>query len=341
MQAGIVSCGVYIPRLRIKREEYQRAWGYSSRWVEEKSVAGFDEDSITMSVEAASNALTNANLDVSEIDAVYFASTSAPYAEKQNASTIATALGCKSDTATLDATSSTRSGTSALLSCLDFVASGRGRTGLVAAGDCPLGDPTGTLEHQLGAAAAAVVVGREQAAVKVEGSFSIASETLGERFRRDGQSYVTSVDLGPYHERAVDQVVTSCMKGMMDRLHRSPKDYAWLVLQGLDDGKAMGLSKKLGFEDSKIAPSMISAKIGDVGAASPLLALSKLLESTLQGQRMILCSYGPGGGADALSLSIEGEMKTVSGAAYADYLARKEYIDYMTYMKVRRIIAKG
>jgi 3-hydroxy-3-methylglutaryl CoA synthase len=278
---------------------------------------------------------------VSEIDAVYFASTSAPYAEKQNASTIATALGCKSVTATVDTTSSTRSGTSALLSCLDFVASGRGRTGLVAAGDCPLGDPTGTLEHQLGAAAAAVIVGREQVAVQVEGSFSVLSETLGERFRRHDQSYVTSVDLGPYHEREVDQVVTSCMKGMMDRLRRSPKDYAWFVLQGLDDGKAMELSKKLGFEDSKIAPSVISTRIGDVGAASPLLALSKLLESTLQGQRVILCSYGPGGGADALSLSVGRAMKPANGTAYEDYLARKEYIDYIAYMKVRRIIGKS
>jgi hydroxymethylglutaryl-CoA synthase len=338
LQAGIVGCGVYIPRLRIKREEYQRVWGYSSRWVEEKSVADFDEDSITMGVEAASNALRNAKVDVSEIDAVYFASTSPPYAEKQNASTIAAALGCRSATATADITSSTKSGTSALLSCLDFVGSGRGRAGLAVAADCPLSAPTGALEHQLGAAGAAMIVGAERVGGLVEGSYSIVSESLGERFRRDGQSSVTSVDLGPYYERALEGVVTSCVRGMMEKSHRSPKDYDWLVLQGLHDGKALELSKKLGFEEGKMARGMICAKIGDVGAASPLLGLSKVLESALPKEVGILCSYGAGGGADTLSLAVEGEMKPANGYGYEDYLARKEYIDYTTYLKVRKTL---
>lgn len=342
MQAGIVSCGIYIPRLRIKREEYQRVWGYfSPRGVEEKSVADFDEDSITMGVEAASNALRNAGVDASEMDAVYFASTSPPYAEKQNASTIATALGCRSDTATLDVTSSIRSGTSALMSCLDYASSGRGRTGLVVAADCPLGDPTAPLEHQLGAAAAAMIVGREKVGAVLDGSLSTTTESLGERFRRDGRSYVTTTDVAPYHEAKLGEVVTSCVKGIMERLHRSPNDYDWFVLQGLDDTKALELSKTLGFEESKITRSMVSSKIGDAGAASPLLALSRLLESALPKQLVILCSYGPGGGADALSLTVEREMKPTIGAGYDDYLARKEYIDYTTYLKVRRILGKS
>lgn len=112
---GIVGCGVYIPRLRIKREEYQKAWAYfAPRWLEEKSVVGFDEDAITMGVEAAANAFRNTKLDVSHVDAAYFASTSPPYSEKQNASTLAAALGCRSDTAALDMTSSAKCGLSAL-----------------------------------------------------------------------------------------------------------------------------------------------------------------------------------------------------------------------------------
>jgi hydroxymethylglutaryl-CoA synthase len=340
LQAGIVGCGIYIPRLRIKREEYQRAWGYSSRWVEEKSVADFDEDTITMGVQAASNALRNADVGSTEIDAVYFASTSPPYAEKQNASTIATALGCRSDTATSDFTSSTKSGTSALLSCLDFVNSGRGRLGLVVAADCPLSDPRGMLEHQLGAAAAAMIVGAERVRGLVEGSYSVVSESLGERYRRDGEAYVTTIDLGPYHETVLREVVTSCVEGMMQKLHRSSGNYDSLVLEGIDGGKALEVSKKLGFTDSKITPGIISMKIGDAGAASSLLALSKVLETTLVGQHVILCSYGAGAGADAISLAAREEIRPAAGTRCEDYLAQKEYIDYTTYIKLRKILGR-
>lgn len=342
MQAGIISSGVYIPRLKIKREEYQKAWGYfSPRGIEEKSVPDFDEDSITMGAEAGSNALRNAGVDASEVDAVYFASTSPPYAEKQNASTIAVALGCRSDTATLDLTSSTKSGVSALLSCLDFVSSGRGKTALVVAADCPLADPSTAVEHQLGAAGAAMVVGSERVGALLDGSYAVTRESIGERFRRGGESRLTRVDLGAYHEAVLEEAVSSCVNGVMRKLSRSPKDYDFIAFQGIEDAKALELTKKLEFEDKKVSASLISAKIGDVGAASPLLALSKILESASVGQRVLLCSYGPGAGADAASFVIEQKTKPAAGIGYEDYLARKEYIDYATYLKLRRSLGKN
>jgi hydroxymethylglutaryl-CoA synthase len=339
---GIISYGLHIPRFRIKREEYQRVWGYfSPRGVEEKSVADFDEDSVTMGVEAASNALRNARINESEIDAICFASTSPPYAEKQNASTIGAALGCRSDTVTLDLTSSPKSSVSALLSCLDLTSSGRGSTGLVVAADCPLADPSTPLEHQLGAAGAAMVVGSQRVGAVFDGSYSVTMESIGERFRRDGESHLTRVDLGAYHETILEEAVSSCVSGMMRKLNRSPKDYDFVALQGIEDAKALELSKKFGFEDKKATASLISAKIGDVGAASPLLALSRILESASTGQRVLLCSYGPGAGADAAGFVVEQEMKPGAGIAYEDYLARKEYIDYTTYVKLRRSLGKG
>jgi hydroxymethylglutaryl-CoA synthase len=341
LPTGIVGCGVYIPKLRIKREEYQKAWGYfAPRWLEEKSVADFDEDTITMGVEAASNALRNTKLDASHVDAVYFASTSPPYAEKQNASTVATALGCRNDTATMDITSSIRCGLSALLSGLDFVGSRRGKTSLIVAADTPLGDPSGPLDHQLGAGAAAVIVGRDMINGLIEGSFSVTSESIGERFRRDGHTSVATIDLGRYQEMSSDDVVISCVRDLMQQLGRSPNAYDFLALHGVDPARALDLAKKLGFEDTKTTPSLVSGKVGDTGAASPLLVLSKLLESSSFKQRILVCSYGPGGGADALSIVVDGEMKPVPGIGFDDHLAKKDYIDYSTYLKIRRFIGR-
>ena len=336
-----MSCGIYIPRLRIKREEYQKTWGYfAPRWLEEKSVAGFDEDPITMGVEAASNALRNASFEASAIDAVLFASTSPPYAEKQNASTIAAALGCKRNIASLDVTSSTKCGLSALLSGLDFVSSGRGDACLVVASDSPSGNPVDSLDHQLGAAAAAAIVGRDQQMGTVEGTFSVTTESLGERFRRDGQNYVSTVDLGRYHETISEDAVTSCVKGLIGKLNRSPRDYDFFGLHGVEEPRAIELARRLGFEENKITPAMVSGKIGDVGSASPLLGLSRILESASVRQHMILCSYGSGG-ADAISVAAENEMKPARGLGFEDYLERKEYIDYATYLKLRKFSGRN
>lgn len=337
LPVGIVGCGVYVPRQRIKREEYQKAWGYfAPRWVEEKSVADFDEDPITMAVEASSNALRNTGYGPSLLDALYFASTSPPYAEKQNATTIATAVGCRSDTATLDVSASTRCGLSALLSGLDYVNSSRGKTCLIVASDSPSGQPNGPLDHQLGAGAAAIILGRDITNGTVEGSVSLTSESLGERFRRDGHRFVTTLELGRYHDAASEATITSCVKELMKKLGRSTKDYDFFAIVGVDPNRGLELAKKLGFEETKTAPSSVLAKIGDTGAASSLIMLSKLLESSSFKQRVLLCAYGPGSGADALSIVVEGKMKAAEGLTLDEYLARKNYIDYPAYLRTRR-----
>jgi hydroxymethylglutaryl-CoA synthase len=339
LTAGIVGYGVYIPRLRIKREEYQKSWGYfAPRWLEEKSVADFDEDPVTMAVEAASNALHNTGRDASQIDAVYFASTSPSYSEKQSAGTVATALGCRRDTCTLDVSSSTMGGVSALLSGLDYVSSLRGKTSLIVASDSPSADPTGSLDHQLAAAAAAVIVGRDQVNGVVEGSYSVTSESFGERFRRDGSRFVATMDLGRYHDSTFEDTMRSCAVGLMQSLGRRPQDYDFFALMGTDPGRAVDIAKKLGFEETKASAFASLGKIGDAGAATPLLALSKLLELSSFKQHVLLCAYGPGSGATALSVVVDGEMKSVPGLSLDDYLSRKNYIDYPSYLRVRRFL---
>ena len=125
----------------------------------------------------------------------------------------------------------------------------------------------------------------------------------------------------------------------MQRVGRSPKDYDFLALQGIDPAKALDLSKRLGFED-KANLGDVSRNIGDTGAAAPLLILSRLLGSSSFKQRILVCSYGPGAGADALSIIVDGEMKPTAGITFDDYLSRKDYIDYSAYLKIRRFLGR-
>jgi hydroxymethylglutaryl-CoA synthase len=63
-KTGIIGYGAYVPRYRLPNTEVARVWaGGGSGMVKEKSVAGLDEDVITMSIEAARNALVRAGID--------------------------------------------------------------------------------------------------------------------------------------------------------------------------------------------------------------------------------------------------------------------------------------
>ena len=71
----------------------------------ERSMCNWDEDSLTMAVAASRDCLTG--IDKSGIDGLYLASTTLPFADRQNAGIAATALNLKSEILTADFTAST------------------------------------------------------------------------------------------------------------------------------------------------------------------------------------------------------------------------------------------
>ena len=111
---SIKSYGVHIPRYRLGRETTGE--GGST----ERAIANFDEDSVTMAVAAGLDCLQGR--DRQAIDALFFASSTVPYAEKQGAAIISAALDLRRDIFAADVTDVLRAGTTALRSALDAVA---------------------------------------------------------------------------------------------------------------------------------------------------------------------------------------------------------------------------
>jgi len=111
-------------------------------------VANNDEDAITMAVEASRNCMGPQGIDA--VDGLFFATTSAPYKEKMNASLIATAADLKREITTTDFAHSLRSGTGALKAAFDSVKSGSLANVLVVASDCRLGYPRSDQEQTFG-----------------------------------------------------------------------------------------------------------------------------------------------------------------------------------------------
>src|SRR4030065_641961 len=127
---GSTACGAYVPLHRLGRAARGRAWRIRAV-PGERSVANADEDSLTMAVTASQECLVGQ--DPASIDAVYFATTTSPYTEKQCASIIAAALDLRKDVFTADFTDSLRSATVAIRAARDAIESGSARSVLAAA----------------------------------------------------------------------------------------------------------------------------------------------------------------------------------------------------------------
>jgi hydroxymethylglutaryl-CoA synthase len=344
MNSGIVGYGAYVPRFRIKRDEYLKAWGsFSPRDVEEKAVAGLDEDVVTMTVESSANAIKRAEVSSNQLGGMFFASTSAPYAEKLSSSTIVASLNGPSEIFLADIGFSSKAGTTALLSCLDFVSSGRGDLGLVGVSDMMQAMPSDSLEHGLGAGSASFVIGRNDVMVNVEGAHSSSLEIIGERYRRQGERYLRDSGIGAYTEQAFNQALTISVTGLLTNLGLKAEEFAYAIFQQFDGRIPYDIGRKLGFKDNQISPCMTVTKIGDSGSASPLIGLCAVLDIARPGDRILVASYGSGSGSDAISLLATDQLVERRNRAplVENYLAQKEYIDYVTYLKFRRILGAG
>src|SRR5512138_3660028 len=177
---GIVGYGAYVPRFRLPAKEVSRVWteGKGGLPIKEKAVPGLDEDVITMSIEAARNAMKRAQIDPTEIRAVWVGSESHPYAVKPTSTIVAEAIGAAPNTQAADWEFACKPGTEALVAAMGIVGSSMGRYAMAIGMDTAQGKPGDALEYTAGAGGAAYLVGAAESALAVfEASYSYATDT--------------------------------------------------------------------------------------------------------------------------------------------------------------------
>lgn len=337
MVFGISGYGVYIPRMRIKREEYLKAWGsFSAAGVNEKSIMGYDEDVLTMAAKVARRALEFVPLPPSRITRVALATTSPPYREKLLSGTILEGLGIPNEVFSSDHTTSTRAGTEAFLVGLEHLSANPSGHVLVAVADGPTASMWDAVEHGLGAGAAAFVLSAEALLAEVDGHASYATEHAGERFRTKEEEGIQDLGVKKFSESAFLTTTSGAASALLKTTGRKPEEYAHVVVQQ-PDARAPGMvAAKLGFTEAQMATGLVSAYLGDLGAASASVGLAAALDAAKVGDRILVVSYGSGAGADALSLKLVSDRKTpFSVRVEAD---RKEYVDYVQYLKLKGAI---
>ncbi len=337
MSVGISGYGVAIPRLRVKKEDYAKAWGsFRASGVKEKSVMGFDEDVLTVAAKASRRALASVPVDAGKVTRFALASTSAPYVEKLLSGTVVTNLGMPNAAFVSDHTTSSRAGTEAFMAAVEHTTSNPAGTAVVTASDSPRASMWSPIEHGFGAGAASFVVSSANLIAEFEGHATYACEHFGERFRPSDDDLVNDLDVKKFAQSSLVSTTTKAAKSLMGRLGAKPEDYAHVVIQQPDARVPSTVAKKLGFADAQLLSSSVVAEVGDLGAASTPVALCAALDSAKAGERIMVISYGSGAASDALSFKVVDDRKAQPSVRAE--IDRKEYIDYVQYLKLKGAI---
>ncbi len=342
LAAGIVGHGAYIPRYRLAAQEIGRVWSHQSQDppVREKSVPGWDEDTATMCIEAARNAIHRARIEPHQIEAVWIGSESHPYAVKPTGTIVAEAIGAVPLTQAADFEFACKAGTEALQAGLGFVSSGMGTHALVAGMDTAQSRPGDALEYTAAAGGAVFILGpRDQAPVHVIHSLSFVSDTP-DFWRRPTEEYPSHAGRFTGAPGYFEHVLAAGHR-LMEAAGTSPEDYAHVVVHQPNLKFAVRAMKELGFREAQWRLGLLVAAIGNTYAGSALLGLSAVLDQARQGERILLISYGSGGGSDAFDLAVQADLTAWQGQGPTtqDYVNRRTAIDYATYARLRGKIA--
>ncbi len=323
--AGIVSYGAYVPLFRLGRGTA----GWESPT--ERAIANFDEDSVTMAVAALRDALTA--MDPESIDALYFASTTQPYAEKQSATTIGWGANLRTDIFTVDCTDSLRAGTNALKLALDATKAGSAKQVAVVAADNRLAQPRSAFERTFGDGAAAIVVGEDHGLATVDGHVSFSHEIM-DTWRSADEDMVRSWEDRFRLEKGFIESLRESMSKALAKFGTTPKDYARVIFSAPDGRAHREAVRALGLEAAQVQDGLFNA-LGHTGTAFPLMLLIAALEDAKAGDRLLLASYGDG--CDVFSLRVMPEKERLPGRrGMKTHLAAKKLLPtYEHYLKWR------
>jgi 3-hydroxy-3-methylglutaryl CoA synthase len=332
--AGIVSYGAYVPNYRLPRDVIAKEWGTSSLGGE-RAIAIFDEDSLTLAVNASVDAF--GWRDPQTLAGVFFASTTSPYREKQAAVTVATVLDAGAEIRTMDFTDTLRAGTSALLTALDLVPPGKHI--VVCAGDSRMSEPDSQQEQNYGDAGGAIVVGTENVLAEVVGMYTISQEFLG-TWRTEEQEYLKSFPGAFETKFGFNRFITAAVQGVLKKCNLMAKDIANAAIAAPSQRTLQAALRGLGLDAKSQVQDTFWNTIGDAGTAQPLVLLAAVLERAKPGDLILVAGYGDGGDAAIFRVTDAIAGFRAVRSVYSQIEVKRTLSSYGKYARFRKLMRK-
>jgi hydroxymethylglutaryl-CoA synthase len=348
MTVGIVGYGAHLPRHRIKVEEIAKVWGADAPSykkgleLREKSVPSPDQDVITLSVEAARNALARAGIGGHEIGSIYIGSESHPYAVKPSGTVVGEAIGAFPSCHVADYEFACKAGSEAMFVAHGLVKAGLVKYGLAIGADTSQGAPGDALEYSAAAGAAAFIMGADQVVATIDATYSFTADTP-DFWRREYQHY-------PQHagrftgEPAYFHTVIGASQGLLQQTGMEPADFQWAVFHQPNGKFPMRVGKMLGFSREQMEQGWLVPRLGNTYSGASPLGLTAILDVAKPGDKIFMCSYGSGSGSDAFVYTVTDRISAVQSLAplTTDMLDKGQiYLEYGEYAKFRRKILKA
>lgn len=341
---GITAFGAYLPRLRLQR----KAMAVANAWANpaimgqgkgERTMANWDEDAVTMAVEAARDALPVSADPIASrkpVEALYFASTTMPFADRQNAGIVAAALNLREDIHTADVTGSQRSGVSALIAALEKVQAGGAHNALVVSGDKRKARAGSTAEFQFGDGAAAIMIGSQMPAAKYLGSYSISVDFI-DHFRGESEDYDYNWEERWIRDEGYSKIVPRAVKGLLEKTKVAATAIDHFILPCQFAKLDQQLAVKCGIDATRVRDNL-AGTVGECGTAHALLMLAHALEDAKPGQKILVAAFGQG--CDAALFEVTDAIdKTKPHRGVKGWLARrKEETNYMKWLSFNGLI---
>lgn len=333
---GILSFGAYVPRLRLQRSAIGRAHAWFAPGLRglargERAMANWDEDSLTMAVEAARDCL--GERDRSAVARVLFASTTAPFADRQNAGVVKEALNLSDDVASLDVGGSQRAGASALIDAL--LAAQAGGNVLCIASERRLATPASELEMTSGDGAAAFLVGTGDTVADLIATHSVTVDFV-DHFRASDRTADYGWETRWVRDEGYAKIVPAAVSAVLAKAGLAAGDVDRFIMPAPIAGVSAAMAKAAGVKADAVADTL-DAALGDTGAAHSLVMLAHALEQAPKGQVLLVLGFGQG--CDAALLRATGR-RAAGALGVSGWLARRRAEDnYLKYLAFRGHLA--
>jgi hydroxymethylglutaryl-CoA synthase len=281
--AGLIAYGAYVPYHRLERAAIGDALG-TGGGKGARAVASYDEDTVSLGVEAARPALRMLPDGVRPAR-VLFATADPPYLDKTNANTIHAALGLDPAALAIDMVGSVRSGAGALV-----LAAESPTTTLVVLSDVRTGLPGGGDERDGGDAAAAFVFADGVPTLaEVIGQAATTDEFL-DRWRLPGEP-ASRVWEERFGEHAYVPLAEAAFTDALKQAGLTSDDVDVLVVAGTHARAMRAFAGAAGV--ARVADNLAST-VGNSGTAQVGLVLADVLDRAEPGQTIAVVVVADG-----------------------------------------------
>ena len=331
---GIIRVGAYVPRLRLQRAAVAAAHAWFAPGLRglakgERAMSSWDEDSITMAVEAGRDVLEG--LDRARVARVVLASTTAPFADRQNAGVIKEALNLSDGVGALDVGGSQRAATSALMDALAAVRGGAGET-LCLTAEKRRAQPASELELTGGDAAAGFLVGEGVVAANFLGGHSSTIDFV-DHFRGGGRDFDYNWEARWVRDEGYAKIAPAAIGEALRKTGLTAGDVDRFIMGAPMRGVNEAVAKAAGVAADRVVEPLAQV-LGEAGCAQPLVLLAHALETAKPGEVLMVVGFGQG--CDVLLFRATDAIASArAGLGVSGWLARRaaetNYLKYLAW----------